>query len=172
VLGAKVLIVGKAVSAAEIAGAVVALAVWLLLAAGVGARFRAPLTALPFAAYIIAERLAPFQFTAYRRAFSWVPFRSFLHGSLELNIMSFLEKAFLYGALIWLLGKSGLGTRVSTILVAILLFATSWAETRLPGRSAEITDALMALLIGAVIVVLTGTVPSPAAKTAEAARQP
>jgi multisubunit Na+/H+ antiporter MnhB subunit len=86
--------------------------------------------------------------------------------------MSFLEKAFLYGALIWLLGKSGLGTRVSTILVAILLFATSWAETRLPGRSAEITDALMALLIGAVIVVLTGTVPSPAAKTAEAARQP
>jgi VanZ family protein len=43
---------------------------------------------------------------------------------------------------------------MSTILVAILLFATSWAETFLPGRSAEITDALMALLIGAIIAAI------------------
>jgi VanZ family protein len=69
--------------------------------------------------------------------------------------MSFLEKAFLYGALIWLLDKSGLRTGVSTILLAIMLFAASWAETYLPGRSAEITDALMALLIGVIIAVVT-----------------
>jgi VanZ family protein len=68
--------------------------------------------------------------------------------------MSFLEKAFLYGALIWLLDKSGLRTGVSTILVAIMLFAASWAETYLAGRSAEITDALMALLIGVIIAVV------------------
>jgi VanZ family protein len=43
---------------------------------------------------------------------------------------------------------------VSTILVAILLFATSWAEIYLPGRSAEITDALMALLIGVIIAAI------------------
>jgi len=35
-----------------------------------------------------------------------------------------------------------------------VLFATSLAETYLPGRSAEITDALMALLIGAIIAVV------------------
>ena len=86
--------------------------------------------------------------------------------------MSFLEKAFLYGALIWLLARSGLGLRVSTILVAIMLFATSWAETCLPGRSAEITDALMAILIGAVIVVLAGPATVAAAKPAVIARQP
>jgi VanZ family protein len=68
--------------------------------------------------------------------------------------MSFLEKAFLYGALIWLLDKSGLRTGMSTILVAIMLFAASWAETYLPDRSAEITDALMALLIGVIIAVV------------------
>jgi len=33
------------------------------------------------------------------------------------------------------------------IFVAGTLFATSWAETYLPDRSAEITDALMTLLI-------------------------
>jgi VanZ family protein len=53
-----------------------------------------------------------------------------------------------------LLDKSGLRSGVSTILVAIMLFAASWAETYLPGRSAEITDALMALLIGIIMAVV------------------
>lgn len=153
VLAAKVVIIGKALSAAEIAGAAVALAVWLLLAVSVSARIRAAGTVLLFSAYIVAERLEPFQFSAYGRAFGWIPFHSFLYGSVEVNITSFLEKAFLYGALIWLLDKSGLRPGVSTILVVILLFATSWAQTYLLGRSAEITDALMALLIGTIIAV-------------------
>ena len=37
-----------------------------------------------------------------------------------------------------------------------MLFATSWAETYLPGRSAEITDSLMALLIGVIIAAMEG----------------
>jgi VanZ family protein len=152
VLSAKVVIIGKALSAAEIGGAAIALAAWLLLAISVGARIRA--TALLLSAFILAERLEPFQFSAYGRAFGWTPFRSFLYGSVEVNILSFLEKTFLYGALIWLLDKSGLRSGVSTILVAIMLFAASWAETHLPGRSAEITDALMALLIGIIMAVV------------------
>jgi hypothetical protein len=151
VLVAKVVIVGTTLSAAEIAGAAVALSVWLLLAVAVSAQIRVTLIALLFAAYIVAERLAPFQFTVDGPAFGWIPFRSLLYGSLELNILSFLEKVFLYGAMIWLLDKSGLRLGTSTILVAVVLFATSLAETYLPGRSAEITDALMSLLIGAII---------------------
>ena len=154
VLAAKVVIIGKTLTAAEIAGAATGLALWLLLAVSVSARVRVAATALLFAAYIVAERLEPFQFSAYGRAFGWIPFRSFLYGSVEVNITSFLEKAFLYGALIWLFEKSGLRSGVSSILVAITLFAASWAETYLPGRSAEITDALMALLIGIIIAVV------------------
>jgi VanZ family protein len=154
VLVGKVTIVGKTLSAAEIAGAGIALVVWLLLAVSVSARTRITLIAVLFSAQIIAERLAPFEFTTYGRAFGWIPFRSFLYGPLELNLVSFLEKAFLYGAMIWLLDKSGLRLGTSIILVAVVLFATSLAETHLPGRSAEITDALMALLIGAIIAVV------------------
>jgi VanZ family protein len=154
VLAAKVTIIDKTLSAAEIAGAAIAFAVWLLLAVSVGTRMRVTLIGLLFSAYIIAERLEPFQFAADGRAFGWIPFRSFLYGALELNILSFLEKAFLYGTVIWLLDKSGLRPGRSTILVAIVLFATSLAETHLPGRSAEITDALMALLIGAIIAAI------------------
>jgi VanZ family protein len=151
VLAARVVIIGKTLSAAEIGGAAIALAVWLLLAVSLSARIRAVATALLLSAYIVAERLEPFQFSAHGRAFGWTPFRSFLYGSVEVNITSFLEKAFLYGALIWLLDKSGLRSGVSTILVATMLFAASWAETYLAGRSAEITDAVMALLIGIII---------------------
>jgi hypothetical protein len=154
VLAAKVLIIGKTLSAAEIDGAAIALAVWLLFAFCVSARIRVTAIALLFSAYIVAERLEPFQFSVYGPAFGWIPFRSFLYGSIEVNITSFLEKTFLYGALIWLLDRSGLRSGVSTILVAMMLFAASWAETYLPGRSAEITDALMALLIGIIIAVV------------------
>jgi VanZ family protein len=80
VLSAKVLIIGKTLSAAEIGGAAIALAAWLLLAISVGARIRATATALLLSAYILAERLEPFQFSAYGRAFGWTPFRSFLYG--------------------------------------------------------------------------------------------
>jgi hypothetical protein len=47
------------------------------------------------------------QSTARARHFGWLPFLGFMHGSLEVNIMSFCEKAFLYGSLIWLLGRLG-----------------------------------------------------------------
>jgi hypothetical protein len=93
-------------------------------------------------------------FTAHQRDFGWVPFLSFMYGSPEVDIMSFLEKGFLYGSLIWLFGKIGWRVATSAILVAMMLFATSWAETYLPGRSAETTDAIMALLIGAIIALM------------------
>ena len=162
VLTARVVIVDKTLSAAEIAGAGLALAAWLTLAASVGARFRVTLIALLFSASVIVERLQPLQFTAHARQFGWVPFLSFMYGSLEVGIMSFFEKTFLYGSLIWLLGETGLRLGTSAVLVAIMLFTTSWAEIYLPDRSAEITDALMALLIGAIIVLMqTERRPAP-----------
>lgn len=153
-LAAKVLIVGKILSAAELAGAGLALGVWLVLAAGTGERLRVSAIALLFCGAVIVERLAPFQFSPHARHFGWIPFLGLMRASLELNIISFLEKAFLYGSLIWLLGKTGLRFWASTVLVVMMLFATSWAETYLPGRSAEITDALIALFMGAIITLM------------------
>jgi VanZ family protein len=154
VLTARVVIVDKTLSAAEIAGAVLALVARLTLAASAGARLRAALVALLLSASVIIGRLQPLQFTAHARQFGWVPFLSFMSGSLEIGIMSFFEKTFLYGSLIWLLGETGLRLGSSAILVAMMLFTTSWAETYLPDRSAEITDALMALLTGAIIALM------------------
>jgi VanZ family protein len=153
VLGAKVLIVSQAVTLPEIAGAALALAAW----AAIWHRPRAAvlLVAAVLCAAILAFRLQPFDFRASSSAFGWLPFRSFLGGSLETDISSFFEKFFLYGSLIWVGAQAGLRLWPATFLVAAMLFATSVVETHLPGRSAEISDALIALITGVVFTALT-----------------
>jgi hypothetical protein len=59
--------------------------------------------------------------------------------------------------LIWICSGAGLRLGVSTGAVAALLFATSLAELHLPGRSAEITDAAMAIFIGAAFMAMTAS---------------
>lgn len=105
--------------------------------------------------YVVVERLEPFAFQDTPREFGWLPFRSFMTGSLEVNVMAFCEKAFLYGGLLFLLGEAGWRQRNSAMLVALMLFATSWAETYLPGRSAEITDTVLVLLIASGLSLLS-----------------
>ena len=167
IFASKVLIIGAALGVAEIAGAALALCLWPALAGG--RRWRAVLLAALFTGYVIAARLEPFEFLPVGHAFGWMPFASFLEGgSLEVNTLSFLEKVFVYGTLLFLLTEAGVRLSLSALLVAAGLFATSRIETYLPGRSAEITDTVMALLIAAVFALLQrerrgrrGTTPSP-----------
>jgi VanZ family protein len=146
VLSARVLIISTILSAAEVVGALVAVCLWPLLLA-VNQRLRSVLVFLLIGGYVVMERLEPFAFAPFARPFGWVPFNGFMNGAVEVDVLSFLEKCFLYGSLLFLLGRAGMRPVLAAILVAGTLFATSWAETYLPDRSAEITDALMTLLI-------------------------
>lgn len=148
VLSARVLIVSTILSAAEVVGAAVAICLWPLLLA-VSERLRAVLLPVLLGSYIVVERLEPFDFQPVGRPFGWVPFNGFMNGSVAIDALSFMEKSFLYGALLFLLHGAGMRPALAAVLVAGMLFATSWAERYLPGRSAEITDALMTLLIAA-----------------------
>jgi VanZ family protein len=152
VLLSKVMIVDAELSLAELAGAGLALVARAVFAFAL--RFRVILAALFFLAYILAERLEPFAFAAIPGPFGWVPFYGFMAGALEIDVMSFLQKFFFYGAAIWLLAATGARLWLSTLVTAAMLFVTSEAERFLPNRSAEITDAVMALVIGAVFALL------------------
>ncbi len=153
VLFAKILIVGTVLRLAEPVGAAVALVVWLILLL-LPARVRDGMVGLVLLGYVIALRLEPFEFLTYPREFGWIPFHSLMVGSLQVDALAFLEKFFLYGGLIFLLGNAFGRRLAATVLVTLVLFATSWAETYLPGRSGEITDGLMALMIAAVFAVI------------------
>jgi VanZ family protein len=152
VLIGKIMIVDAVLTPAEIAGAGSALVCCGLL--GFNRSVRITLIAFAFCGAVVAERLEPFRFAANAAPFGWTPFWGFMSGDLAIGTMAFLQKFFLYGGAIWLLARAGLRLGPATLLIAAILFATSQAERFLPGRSAEITDAVMALIIGGIFALI------------------
>ncbi len=152
-LFAEILVLYRTLSVAELLGGLLAYLAWLALPWR-DVRARMGLAALLLALYVVGHRLSPFAFSDRAGSFGWIPFYSYLHGALGTNVRAFLEKLFYYGALIWLPVEAGMGLAAATVLTAALLLVTSAAEIYLPGRSAEITDAVMTLMIGGVFALL------------------
>lgn len=147
---AKILILEKVLNLSEIVASILAWVIWLTPV------LRRPRTqsvalAVVFGALVIALRLEPYRFGSSAGQFGWIPFLSMMSGSIEADVQSFFEKFFLYGGLIWLLVTSGMRLATATVSVTAIALATSVAQVWLPGRSAEITDAAMALLAGGVM---------------------
>jgi VanZ family protein len=143
---ARVLLHGTELKFFDIAGGVFAWAGWALVLRRIPGRMGTVGAAL--LAVVLVLRLQPFTFAAPPREFGWIPFLSLMVGSMNVAIPTFLEKIFFYGAAIWLFWRGGLSLALATGSVALLLLATSWAELFLPDRSAEITDALLAIILG------------------------
>ena len=156
-LVAQIVVVGKALRTTEVAGLlIVAVAVPVL--ARLGDRLSAGVLLVAVAIVVIALGLEPFAFNAAPGDFSWMPFRNSLSNSLELNVIVMLEKAVFYGALIWLLTSTGATHMTAVFLVAPLLGLLEFAQRWLPGRSAEITDPLLAVAMG-VLLALAAELP-------------
>ena len=111
--------------------------------------------AVLFLGLVVAGRLEPFRFGS-PGSYGWVPFLPLMRGSIAVAVQPFCEKVLLFGGLIWLLDRAGLGLKAATLLTATVLFATSLAQLHLPGRSASITDPVMALLIGGMFGLISG----------------
>ena len=156
ILAASILIISVQVTAPQLAGMALAFFIWRLLAE----RWQGTIAVALLALYVTALRLEPFRFAPEAAHFTWIPFVSFMRGSIDIDVQSFCEKFFLYGSLIWLLVQVGLRLAAATGLVAAMLFITSCVEIYLPGRSAEITDAMMALGIGGMMALLSHHAPA------------
>ncbi|HEX4634927.1 MAG TPA: VanZ family protein [Rhizomicrobium sp.] len=163
---AKASIIEQFLSLEELSGAAIALLVLPLLAR----RFSSlgvPLIATLLLLVVILTRLLPWQLAATPKPFQWIPFYSFLHASKSINIVSFAEKFYLYGAALLLSVQAGIGLRLAVALECIILFACSFLQTFMAGRSAEISDAILALILGVVYTFLRqrhrdgGGIPSP-----------
>ena len=143
VMLAEPLFVGNTVTPNNLVGLVTAIVLRPLLSAGV--RGRSIMLAL-LCISIIASGLAPYRFTA-SNGFLWLPFAGMLSGSMVLNTASLLEKCYLYGSMIVLLRSFGPRWWTAALPVAIELAGIEWLQRSLPGRTAEITDPLLALLL-------------------------
>jgi len=150
---AKASIIGQVLFLPDLLGAALA----LLLFPFVLGRFSSvgiPFTAAALLVVVILSRILPWHFAATPKPFQWIPFFGFLHGSQTVDAISFAQKFFLYGAVILLLVRSGVGLRLAVGLVCLILFATSLLQTWMVGRSAEISDAVLALILGLVYAFL------------------
>lgn len=153
VLAAKVAIVGMILKLSDPIGAAVAYIAWLLLLLP-PSRARSGIAGVVLGAYIAALRLEPFTFVDVAHKFQWIPFAGLMQGSVRANTLALLEKFFLYGSMVYLLGMA-LGRMLpAALFTAAALFVTSWAETWLPGRSSEIADALIALIAAMIFTLL------------------
>jgi VanZ family protein len=132
----------------DLAGAALALMAWAAISR---LPSRISLVAALFLTYAILQALQPFHFLPVARHFGWTPFLSFIEGSRYDGSRTFLEKSFTYGALVWLWTRTGLSWRVATITGVALELALRLAQVWLPGRSAEITDAIMVLMLAVVM---------------------
>jgi len=153
VIAGRIVVVGKVLVAPE----VVALLLCIPLAALFVAfpdRRRTALLAMLLSATIVVQGLEPFELLAQAQQFSWVPFKNSLSDSLEVNYSVLLEKCFWYFSLVWLLTRRSWSIPGAALATAALLGAIEVAQLWLPGRSAEITDPLLALIAGMLLALL------------------
>jgi hypothetical protein len=102
-------------------------------------------------AVVLAEGLAPYRFAEAARGFSFVPFGALVGGQYTAGLQAGLQKLFLYGGLLWLAGRAGVRGWVAVAAVVGLALAIGLVQTRLPGRSAEVTDAVLVLVAALVL---------------------
>lgn len=135
----KAVIWGRGVSAVEIVTVGVA---WLICVVVP----RVPAVPLLLGVAIVIDGLAPFRFDSVTHAFSMVPFLGSLESDWFSGIPVLLGKAFRYAALVWMLREAKWPWWAAGGLTAAFLGILELIQMRLPGRSPEITDPLLALL--------------------------
>ena len=150
---AKASIIDQVISLPELLGAVLAFLLTPLLL-GRSSFAGLLLTAGFLLLSVIAARILPWQFAPVPRPFQWIPFYGFLHGSLSINAISFAQKFYLYGVTLLLLVKAGLRLRFAVVLECTILLATSLLQTFMVNRSAEISDAVLVLILGLIYALM------------------
>lgn len=155
----KLLIAGRTMTGYEVVGALFGIAAWVLLGASLKAKGMAGLFAL---IAMVAAGLTPFRFASQPQHFTWIPFLPLLEAPWESAFQILLEKSFLYGAAIWLLRQNGQEWLASTFIVAIPLTLVEAVQIYLPGHTPEVTDPILAMLLGASLMLLDQREPNAA----------
>lgn len=163
VLAGLVLVAGRKLVPAEIVAMAVALAVTVPLSRLAPAGAAALLAGL-LAVVIAIQGLVPFDFRLDPDAFGLVPFRDALTRYRATNLADMFQKCFLYGALVWLLVRSGASALAATLSAGSLVLGVEFLQAWLPGKAAEITDPLLVVVAGGLVAVFDNPGPGSAVR--------
>jgi VanZ family protein len=166
-LPARMFLLSRSITPSEIAGALGACIAWQAWLE------RQPQAArlLPWliVAGLILHDLSPYRLSTTPQAFCWLPFGGFLGSAQDWGTVMLLKKSFWYGAAVWTFHEAGKGYWKAAFGIAALLAALEWTQRYLPGRTPEISDPLLALLLTAFMSLLQNSararagehIPSP-----------
>jgi VanZ family protein len=150
----RLILLGRTFSGSELAGALLAVVCWTFLASV--AERHTGLIAILLVSVIVLRGMAPYHWSANANPFSWVPFSGFLEADHDFGVLSFLRKCFWYGSSIWLLRASGWRLAAAAAMVAVVLAAIEVVQIHLPGRVAEMTDPVLALILAGILALADG----------------
>jgi len=146
---ARLILASRTLAWPDIVGAAAAYAAWLCLPR-LWVRRAVPVL---LAGALILGELSPFHFQS-AHAFNWVPFRGFFRSDWQNGFVVLFRKSFWYGSVLWLWRASGRSLAWTTAVTAAALLILEWVQVYLPGRTPEITDAVLAVLMGVLLWLL------------------
>ena len=146
-VGARMFVATRYVTVDEAAGVLLAAVAW----AAIPDRWKLQAAAWWMTSAVVLRELAPFHFVEQATPFQWIPFVPTLDSERQSAVVIIARKAFDYGAAVWLLRSAGMRYRWAGLATAVALFLFELAQTHISGRTPEITDAVLALLMTAML---------------------
>jgi hypothetical protein len=137
----QVFIASRQPAPADLIGALTGLGLYLAL------RHAPKAIAAVLIACVAVRGLAPFEWSGSAAQFNWLPFGAALASDWQAVAFILIEKSFFYGASVWSLQEAGAKLRVAAISMTGLLAVVELLQTHLPGRTPDITDPLIPLLL-------------------------
>jgi VanZ family protein len=132
-------------------GTAAAICVWYLPAF----RRRLSTTTIAFllAGGLFIEGLRPWHFSSQAGSFQWIPFLSMLDSpDWAPALLVLFRKVAFYGTAVWAVARAGLGVTGATVFIGLQLGLLEMAQMFLPGRTAETTDPLLAVVLGMILL--------------------
>jgi len=153
----KIIIIFNDLTLANVLGALIATILWFGLIRRL--RFQSAVVSFVLLLHVGVGGLMPFTFMETAKPFSWYPFGGLLVGSMPVSAAAVTQKIFVYGSLVFTLGRAISSTVLAAGIAAIVLFAVEWTQRYLPGRTPEITDILLVVVATLTIVAVRRSYP-------------
>jgi hypothetical protein len=163
----KIFIVTSTLDVSTLSGLALGCFGWWLLARWHEPRRGTAILLLLFAAYAVGA-LMPFEFRSTPQPFSLVPFAGLLQGSMLVNSQALLANLCLYAGILGIIRINGGSPAPASIALAMLVALFEAVQILLPGRTPDITDPLLVLLVGQVL----RYAPDPSFKREDATTKP
>jgi VanZ family protein len=142
---------GQRLELYDFLGAAAAICVWY--APAFRRRLSTRAIAFLLAGGLLVEGLRPWHFSSQTASFQWIPFVSMLDSpDWAPTLLVLFRKAAFYGTAVWAVARAGLGVPGATVFIALELGLLELAQIFLPGRTAETTDPLLALVLGMILL--------------------